>query len=296
MDRRRASNRQRALRGSLPLAGLLLLALAAPAAAQDGPALEWTRGPGTAPVGIDLAEVELGEDQVYLDAEGTKRLMELMHNPVSGNEQATIAPISEDEDWILVFEWAPIGFVPDDEKDSLDADAILASIREGNEAANKERLERGWSTLRIVGWQDPPHYDKRTNNLSWSIIGEDSEGGRSINRIVKLLGRRGVMTATLVASPEQLPAAVPKADSLLAAYSFRPGNTYAEYLPGKDTLAEYGLTALVVGGAGAALVKSGALAKLWKPIAALLVAFGAGIKRLFFSGRSSQHDPEQPIT
>jgi len=146
----------------------------------------------------------------------------------------------------------------------------------------------------ILGWHEEPHYDARTNNLSWAILGE-SEGRRSVNRTVKLLGRRGVMTATLVADPEEMAAAVPVTDALLDGYRFQPGHTYAEYVPGTDKLAEIGLAALVVGGAGAALVKSGLLAKLWKPIVVALAALGAGIKRLLFSGHSSQHDLDKPI-
>ena len=131
--------------------------------------------------------------------------------------------------------------------------------------------------------------------LSWAIMGE-SQGVRNVNRIIKLLGRRGVMTVTLVAAPDELAAASPAVDALLGDYRYRPGNRYAEFIPGKDKVAQYGLTALVVGGAGAALLKSGLLAKFWKQIAIGLAALGAGIKRVFFSGRSAQHDPEKPIT
>lgn len=290
-----ASNRawiRPGLRLGLALLGVLVSASAA--RAQEGPGLEWERGPGTAPIGGTLAEVDLGVEHAFLDAEGSKLLMELMQNPVSGGEMATIAPIADEEDWFLIFEWDAVGYVADDEKNSLDPDAMLESIREGTAAANEERRKRGWSTLDIVGWHEPPHYDERTKNLSWAIIGESSGGERSINRIIKILGRRGVMTATLVASPEELPTAVPAVDALLEGYRFQAGSTYAEYLPGTDKLAGYGLTALVVGGGGAALVKSGLLAKVWKPLVAALVALGAGIKRLFFT--SSQHDPERPIT
>lgn len=283
------------------VASLLAIAVLAAAGAAWGqgeappqPALDWIRGPGTAPIGSDLAEIELGEDFVFLDSQNTQKFMDLLQNPVSGAELATVAPASDAEQWFVVFEWDESGYVPDDERDSLDADAMLDSIREGTEAGNEVRRERGWPTMEIVGWQEPPHYDAATNNLTWSIEGR-SDGHVTINRITKLLGRRGVMTATLVASPEELGAAAGSADMLLADYRFRPGNTYAEYVPGKDKLAEYGLTALVVGGAGAALVKSGLLAKLWKPIAAALVALGAGIKNFFFSGRKVARDHETPI-
>lgn len=282
------------------VAGIVVLGalgLAMAAAAQQGePApLQWTRGSGTAPVGSGLAEIDLGQDYVYLDAGETQRFMEMNQNPVTGQELATVAPISDDEQWFMVFEFDDVGYVSDEEKDALDADALIASIRQGTEVVNQERRKRGWSSMTILGWQEAPHYDSRTNNLSWAIIGE-SEGHRTVNRIIKLLGRRGVMTVTLVASQDALTAAVPRVDALLEGYRFQSGNTYAEYMPGTDKLAQYGLTALVVGGAGAALVKSGLLAKLWKPLIAVFVAMGAGIKRFFFSGRSAQHDPEQPIT
>jgi uncharacterized membrane-anchored protein len=285
---------KRSVVGCMVLGALLLGATAAAQQGEPAP-LQWTLGSGTAPVGSGLAEIDLGEDYAFLDAGETQRFMELNQNPVSGREMATVAPVSGDEQWFLVFEFDDVGYVSDEEKDSLDADAMLASIQQGTEVANEERRERGWSTLSILGWQEAPHYDARTNNLSWAIIGE-SEGRRTVNRIVKLLGRRGVMTVTLVASEETLPAAVPRVDALLEGYRFRAGNTYAEYVPGTDKLAQYGLTALVVGGAGAALLKSGLLAKIWKPLVAVFVALGAGIKRFFFSGRSAQHDPEQPIT
>jgi uncharacterized membrane-anchored protein len=256
--------------------------------------LDWQRGPSLAPIGADLAQMQVGEDYVFLDAEGTKKLMELTQNPVSGLEQATVAPVSNDEGWFLVFEFDPVGYVPDDEKDSLDADAMLTSIREGTEAANEERIARGWGTMKIVGWHEEPHYDARTHNLSWAIVGE-SDGQQNVNRIVKLLGRRGVMTATLVSPTDELVTAVPAVEALLDAYAFKPGNTYAEYVPGTDQLATYGLTALVVGGAGAALVKSGLLAKFWKPIAVFLVAIGAGLKRLIGGGRKVETSLEGKI-
>lgn len=284
------------LRTGIALAALLL---AAPIAAEEEAAqptpLPWAGGGGTAPIGDDLAEIDLSEEYVFLDADGTKQLMEMTGNPETGLEMATVAPKAEDATWFVVFEYEPVGYVPDDEKDQLDAEAMLDSIKEGTEAANQERRERGWGSLTIVGWQEPPHYDERTKNLSWAIIGQNDGGEKSINRIVKLLGRRGVMTATLVSPPDEMASAVPMVDALLDGYRYQPGSTYAEYVPSTDKLAEYGLTALVVGGAGAALVKSGLLAKLWKPIALMLAAMGAGLKKLLFSGRKSEHTMEGPI-
>jgi len=276
-------------------AAISVLFLVNLAFAEDSPTqpLPWKRGPGSAPIG-DLAEIGLDDSYVYLDDAGTKRFMELNQNPVSGAELATIAPISDQENWFLVFEFEPIGYVKDDEQDSLDADALLASIREGTQAANEERSKRGWSTLEILGWQEKPHYDARTHNLSWAVTAQ-SDGRKSVNRIVKLLGRRGVMTVTLVSPVETLNATIPVVDTMLDGYHFKSGHTYGEFVPGTDKLAEYGLTALIVGGAGAALVKSGLLAKLWKPIVVGAMALGASAKRLLFGGRKVAKNLEGPI-
>jgi uncharacterized membrane-anchored protein len=258
----------------------------------EDPGLNWQQGPMATPIGSNLAEMNIDENYLYLDAAETKRFLELNENPIAGTELATIAPV--EGQWFLIFEFEDSGYISDSEKSDLDAAAMLESIQAGNEAGNEERRKRGWAEYTIVGWQEEPHYDERTNNLSWAIVGE-SEGHENVNRMIKLLGRRGVMTATLVAGPDQLSTAMSEANALLDNYRYLSGNKYAEYIPGTDKLAEYGLTALVVGGAGAALVKSGLLVKLWKPIAVALAALGAGIKRFFFSGRSSKHDREQPI-
>jgi uncharacterized membrane-anchored protein len=267
--------------------GLVSLAAGSGLAEEAGPALDWARGPGKAPIGSNLAEIDLGEGYVFLDAANTKRFLELNQNPVGGNEMATVAPASESEGWFLIFEYDEIGYVKDDEKDQLDAESILAAIREGTAHANEQRKSRGWPTMEIIGWHEQPRYDTRTNNLTWSIVGS-SEGRRTINRMIKLLGRRGVMTATLVSSPEELPQAAVAVDKLLDGYAYRGGSTYAEFVPGKDKLAQVGLTALVVGGAGAAVLKSGLLARLWKFIAIGVAAGLAGLKRLF--GRGSAGD------
>ncbi len=276
------------------LAGLLLAASASTAQEAAPSPLPWQRGPIMAPIGNSLAEIEISEDYLFLDAAGTRKFMELTQNPVSGDELAVLAPVDEQAGWFVVFEFDGIGYVSDEEKDELDADAMITSIRAGTEAANEARRERGWDVMNIVGWHEEPHYDERTNNLSWAIIGE-SGGHQNVNRIVKVLGRRGVMSVTLVADPTELASAIPLTDSLLDGYHYRAGSTYAEYVPGSDKLATYGLAALVVGGGAAALAKSGLLARLWKPIAFGLVALGAGIKRFFVGGRSSEHDPEKPI-
>lgn len=268
------------------LAVVSLLLCSSPAASQD-PADEFAalglrEGPTVGDLGFASIDVPAGFQ--FVGRGGASKFMELMQNPSDGDELGVLLRSEGDGFWFVVFSFSPEGYVQDDESD-LDAEAILSSMREGTEQANKVRLERGWSSLNLLGWQQPPFYDSRTNNLTWSIRAA-SDGEAIINHFTKLLGRRGVMSANLVISPEQMGNALPAFDNLLTGFSFNAGERYAEFRQG-DKVAKYGLTGLIVGGTGVALVKSGLLQKFWKLIVIGLIALAGGIKRLV-SGRSSQ--------
>ncbi|HEU4430847.1 MAG TPA: DUF2167 domain-containing protein [Myxococcota bacterium] len=248
----------------------------------DAPGLPWQRGPLLAPIGGNLAEIELPEGYVFLDRAGTLELLRMTGNLTGDSEMAAFAKGDEESSWFVIFEWDDSGWVDDSDRDELDADALLASLKENDQAANAEREKLGLPQLELVGWHEPPHYDANTQNLTWATKLR-SEDGVTVNRLIKLLGRRGVMSATLVASPEELAAAQVEVDQLLAGYRFQQGNSYAEYIPGTDKAAGYGLGALVVGGV---LAKTGILAKFWKLIVVGAVAAAGAVKRLF-GGKAS---------
>jgi uncharacterized membrane-anchored protein len=69
-------------------------------------------------------------------------------------------------------------------------------------------------------------------------------------------------------------------------FTYVPGQTYGEFKPG-DKIAEYGLAALVAGGAGVFAAKTGLFAKLWKFILAGLAAIGAFLNKLFGFGKKT---------
>ena len=273
---------------ALLLSASLWIGAPAGSAQESAPSLPFQAGPGTFQIGDGLAEIVLDDDYLFLDRPGTQALLRLTENPMDGSERATVLPVSDAEQWFIVFEWEDLGYVSDEESD-LDTEALLDTIMEGTKVANAEREKMGWATMDITGWHDAPRYDEETNNLTWAIAAV-SAGEENINRVVKVLGRRGVMTVTLVASPNELALADYQLAGLLQDYRFKPGSTYAEYLPGTDKLAEYGLAALIAGGAGAALVKSGLLARFWKLIVAGIVGV-VGVVRRLFSGERAEDQP-----
>ena len=261
----------------------------APEAAAPAPErkIAWTPGPATVTLGDALAEVRLPEGLAFAGAEDTRRLLEEMGNSTDGSEMGLIVPKAEDQSWFIVFEWSDVGYVKDDEKDAIDADALLASMKEGTEAANAWRKERGLPALHVVGWSEPPRYDERTHNLTWATLGRNDEGHESVNYNVRVLGREGVMSVTFVDDPKNLAAARPAVDGVIAAFGYKQGKTYAEWVPG-DKVAEYGLTALVAAGAGAAAAKLGffgflakIFAKAGKLIVLGLAALGAAAAKFW---------------
>lgn len=279
---------------ALCAASLVLLPL--PLLAQESPIdqIPWADGPVIGGLGT-VAEVEVPAYCRYTDADGARMFMEATENTASGSELAILLcsdPQVEDAMWFVVFSFQKSGYVRDDERKSLDALGILKTLRRGNDAANRERESRGWEQLVIDGWEREPYYDSLTNNLTWSLrVAAQGSPEMSVNHSVRLLGRRGVMHADLVADPASMANAVAAFDSIVGTYTYLDGHRYAEWREG-DKVAAYGLTALVAGGAGVAAAKLGLFPKLWKAVVGILiagkkllivvvVAIGAAIKRLF---------------
>lgn len=233
--------------------------------------IQWSSGPGKILIG-SFVEFSIPADCRFSDRAGARTFMELTENPPGDNDGILLCPASDETNlpWFVMFRYDASGYVKDDESKSLDAAQILETLRRGNAEGNKERISRGWDTLHIVGWETPPYYDPLTHNLTWAANVSSSQGV-SINHSVRLLGRGGVLHAELVIDPKELSTAMPRFAEALAGTTFVKGQTYSEWRPG-DKLAEYGLTALIAGGAGAAAVKLGLFGKLWKLVAALFIA------------------------
>lgn len=262
-------------------------------AGKEAPKIAWTAGPGTAEIGKDLAQIEIGKEYLFADAADARKLMEYFGNPPTNKEVGLVMPASDNATWFLLFEYFDVGYVKDDEKDKIDADAILKNIKEGTEAANKMRTEKGMPTINVLGWHEKPHYDPGSHNLVWATLAE-ANGARNVNYTVKLLGRQGYVSAIFVGDPESLAAAKPDVEALVSKFSYKKGKSYAEFVKG-DKVAQYGLTALIAGGVGAAAVKMGLfgwlgsfLAKMWKVVAAGVIAAGAGLRKLLASRRATK--------
>ena len=280
------------------LAALALTISGLPLAAQTGDAksrlkLNVLEGPAKANL-EKTAQIDVPLGYRFLDGKSTRALLKAEGEPVSGSERGWLRPTNAD--WSIVFEFSDIGYVKDDDKDSLNADKLLAAIKRGNAEANKERVRMGSAPVEVVGWEIPPKYNSETHNLEWAIRGI-CEGQPILNYNTRLLGRKGVMEVVLIVEPDKLATTLPTFRDLMAGYSFQTGHTYAEYRQG-DKLAKIGLGALVVGGAAVGAAKLGLFAWLavllkkgWKLIVIAFVAIVTAIKKFFarlFGGKKRE--------
>lgn len=254
-------------------------------------------GPAVVPLG-KVAELKLPEGHQFVGEDSLDRFYQLTQNVRSGNEVGVVlAP-----GYMLFFDYDEIGYVKDEDKNELDADKLMKSMTEGEEASNAARKKRGWDEMKLRGWATKPYYDAKTNNLKWAInLSSSADGYKElwINESIRLLGRGGVMNVTLAVGNEGFKTAEVAADKLLAEnFGYVTGQKYSEFKAG-DKVAAYGLSALVLGGAGVAAAKMGLFAKLgaflgkaWKGIVFVLIAIGAALKKFF--GRVTGAQPREP--
>ncbi len=275
------------------LVPLALVFVAAAAGAQGKPAapaappapppqFKWTEGPSKVALSGEL-ELNLPAEHVFLGMPQAGELMKRFGSFYNDNLLGVVASKNEADDWIVVIRYDAEGYIKDDEK--IEADELLKAIREGTEEANKERVRQGFKALRIDGWSEPPAYRKDVHHMVWALLVSDDDGS-SVNYNTRVLGRRGYVSINLVTNPKLLEQHRPNAAKLLAATQFKQGARYEDFDKKNDKVAEYGLTGLILGGAGlgaAKLVKLGFFAKFFK-FFALLFAKGFKLIILAFAG------------
>lgn len=266
---------------SLACAGVTAEPAASAASKPRNPMAElaWQKGPASLLLGTK-ASLKVPEQHAALSESESAKFLALTGNLPDGGVN-----ILAGSQWWATFEFADSGYVKDDDK--IDADALLQQIKDSDEGANAERRKQGLAELVTDGWSVPPHYDAESKRLEWGLKLHALNDPRPvINYTVRLLGRSGYERAVLVTSPETLDKDVVEFKAALKGFSFAEGERYGEFRPG-DRVAEFGLAALVAGGAAAVAAKTGFwkvivgfLAAGWKFIAVGAVALVAGLRRL----------------
>jgi len=270
----------------------------APAPTEESP-YAWITGPTSLALGDGLT-LALPAGHVALLRPDADKLMQEMGNSQDPQLLALVGKDDPNSHWLLAIDFEPEGYVRDDDASELDADALLQSFKDGTESANEDREARGFPPLHVTGWTEVPTYDAAAHHLKWGLRGTASDGDMA-NHFTRVLGRRGFASLQLMSNPEQIEQAKAELLPVLVGLSFDPGARYEDFDATKDKAAEYGLAALVLGGAGVAAGKAGLFAKLLtlivagkKVIIGGVVAAVAVLRRVFGGRANSGPTPPPP--
>ena len=244
------------------------------AQAQDAPSLNWVKAPATVKI-TDKAEMKLSGKLLYLNDSETQKFLKLTGNLPSPGSYTIY---NGDQNWFSIFRFTNEGYVKDDEK--IDADALLKVLKEGNEAGLVERKKQGLEPIYLDGWYIPPRYDSQSKRLEWATKLRDHENNPLVNFTTRILGRSGYMSATLVSDPANLDRDIKSFKAALQDFDYVNGERYSEFRNG-DKIAAYGLGALVVGGAAAAVASKGGFKFLWAIALAAFAGISAFFKKIF---------------
>lgn len=240
------------------------------------------------------AEIDLPENFAFIGgADSLRKYYKMTENNYSGHE---IGVVLSYDGWSIFFDYNDSGHIDDKDKSDLDAGKLYKSMEENQKRGNTENRKKGWAELQLKGWTAKPHYDEKTNNLTWAFrlaSSKDNYTETFINQNIRLLGRTGYVSAIVVGDDTADYAKTEAAaNDLLKKFSFVRGQSYAEFKSG-DKVAQYGLAALVLGGAGAVAAKTGFLSKFAKFIVLGVAAIGAWFVKMFRKLTGKKDAPER---
>ncbi len=196
--------------------------------------------------------------------------------------------------WAVLVTYEEDGYVKDDEAAELDFGKLLKEMQASTREGNRAREEAGYPAVELVGWAQPPRYASTAHKLSWAQeLRFAGEPAGPLNYDVRVLGRRGVLVLTAISGITELAAVDSGMVAVMDLVEFNEGHRYADFIPGTDQVAAYGLGALVAGKvaakAGLFKVLLAALAAGKKFVLAGAVALVALVRRML--GRKAPETP-----
>ena len=228
-------------------------------------------------------KIVLGQD--------AKRLRQIVDGRADNSVEADSYKFDSESE--VLFQWIPAGYVHDNDWGQIDADELLAQIRQGDEKANAERSAKGARTLTTIGWRQKPNFNHDTKTVSWAIDGISDTGERLVNAVALKLGRYGFERMVWIATPDAMNGSNDLAVAERA-HQFNVGHRYVDYVPSTDRSAEYGIAGLVAGAMGVKVLKAagaGALIVALKKFGVVLLLPFLWIGRKLLCSFSWNRDP-----
>lgn len=257
---------------------------------------------GSIALSNNVAHINLPPGFKFIDGKQSQFILHsLWQNP---NDPSILGMIVKDSfhlntldaGWVFTVSYDDAGYVKDDDADKIKYDELLTDLKKGQEEANIERKKEGYNAMHLLGWASSPYYDKQNKVLHWakeySVEGDEAH---SLNYEIRVLGRKGILSLTALATVDQLEDVKKNIPAVLKMAQYDKGYKYEEFDSGIDKVAAWTIGGLV---AGKLLAKAGFLVillKFWKLILLGIAGASAAIKRFFgFKKKEETLAIEQP--
>jgi uncharacterized membrane-anchored protein len=221
---------------------------------------------GVVALGAGGVKLDVPSKYYFLGPADAKRtLTEIWGNPPGAADgvlgmilPAVKMPIQDT--WGAIVRFDEDGYVSDEDAQKIDYADLLKTMQEATAEASTERAKAGYGSMKLIGWASQPYYDQTSKKLHWAKELEfDGKSPHTLNYDLRALGRKGVLKVNFVADMGDLAVIRSVIPDVLDMTQFEPGSRYADYIPGTDKVAAYGIGGLI---AGKVLAKAGLLAAL----------------------------------
>lgn len=209
------------------------------------------------------AKLNVPDNFYYLNPKDAEKVLaEIWGNPPGQKTLGMLFPADmtpfDDDSWAVTIQYEEDGYVSDDDADEINYADLLTQMQQETSESSKGRVTQGYEVIELVGWASAPYYDKAAHKLHWAKeLQFASSDINTLNYNIRILGRKGVLVLNFIAGMDQKELIESNLDSVLALAEFDQGSSYSDFDPDIDTVAAYGLGALV---AGKVIAKTGFLA------------------------------------
>jgi uncharacterized membrane-anchored protein len=264
--------------------------------------LSWQQGHITLEGGI--ATIDVPEGFRFLGRKDAQNVMTKAWGNPPDNQTlgllfpAAVGPFTE-KAWAIEISFRKDGYVKDDEAATIDYDKLLKEMQDAAKESSEQRAKKGFPAVEVIGWAEPPHYDKESHKLYWAKqLQFSGQPTQTLNYNIRALGRRGVLVLNAISDMDQLDSVRSDMPQVLEFVNFTEGNRYADFNAGAgDKVAAYGIAALIAGGVA---VKAGLFKGLLLGLLALkkfivIAALGAAAWfRKMFGKKKEEALPDLP--
>jgi len=199
----------------------------------------------------DTASTVVPENQCYLNPEQAEKiLVDVWGNPPGTPTWGMIMTAETDpsspESWGTVIAFEPGGYIDDRTAEALNANTLLARLRQQAALENRRRVVAGFPGIAVIDWAVKPFFDRQRFHLHYATILDYGDAREPLlNYTVLGLGRTGWLIFNAVAALRQRETVTITLNSIAAATRFHPGYRYEDFDPGTDSCATLDLAGII---------------------------------------------------